>query len=187
MKDVRIYLVDLSKSDLQLTRTKITTLVREGLDRFDGLIKRRDLSVDYLDNYPPSVSGPVIDPSLMKLVINNLIENAAKYSARGETISIEIGIDRGAWFFFVTDIGRFIPATEYKSIFRPSQRLPAPKGQQDVPGTGLGLSAVWRIVYAHDSAASIDVESVYLQPPLGGGTPLARTTFRVKVCRNLSA
>jgi light-regulated signal transduction histidine kinase (bacteriophytochrome) len=89
------------------------------------------------------------DASLVRLALQNLIENAWKFSSRRDGSAIEVGLSRdadGAAAFFVRDNGAgFDPEYAHK-LFGPFQRLHA---VSEFPGTGIGLATVQRIVHRH--------------------------------------
>lgn len=88
------------------------------------------------------------DKTLLRIVVQNLLENAWKYTAYTEAPYIEFGQceQAGRKVFFVRDNGAgFNPALS-KRLFLPFQRL------HDVkvfPGDGIGLSTVQRIIQRH--------------------------------------
>ena len=89
------------------------------------------------------------DPPLVRLALQNLIENAWKFTSRRDGSTIEIGQTRdtrGAPAFYVRDNGAgFDPEYAHK-LFGPFQRLHT---VSEFPGTGIGLATVQRIVHRH--------------------------------------
>ncbi|MBN9425007.1 MAG: sensor histidine kinase N-terminal domain-containing protein, partial [Burkholderiales bacterium] len=93
------------------------------------------------------VSG---DPTLMRIVLENLLGNAWKYSARTERASVVFDAVRdaqGRTVFFVQDNGAGFDMRHADRLFGLFQRL-HPQG--DYPGTGLGLATVQRIIQRHN-------------------------------------
>ena len=82
------------------------------------------------------------DPPTIRLLINNLLENACKFS--NQTGEIEVGEDDGA--FFVRDRGIGFDQQYAEKMFLPFERLVL---DRDYPGTGIGLANVKRIVDRH--------------------------------------
>jgi signal transduction histidine kinase len=118
----------------------------------------------------PESKVPVYcDPFRIEQVLNNLISNAIKYSPAGGNIELNVEQHLDDVLFQVSDRGMGIPDEELPHIFEPFRRVKTVKG--DIPGVGLGLSVVRRIVQAH--SGRIEVES-----QLGKGT-----TFRVHLPR----
>ncbi|OLC49394.1 MAG: hypothetical protein AUH43_07630 [Acidobacteria bacterium 13_1_40CM_65_14] len=89
------------------------------------------------------------DAPLVRLALQNLIENAWKFTSRRDGSAIEIGQTRagaGAPAFFVRDNGAGFDPDYAHKLFGPFQRLHA---VSEFPGTGIGLATVQRIVHRH--------------------------------------
>jgi PAS domain S-box-containing protein len=88
------------------------------------------------------------DPPLLRLVLENLLGNAWKFTSRRETAWIEFGVARshGAEEFFVRDNGVGFDMAYAEKLFGAFQRLHA---MHEFPGTGIGLATVQRIVHRH--------------------------------------
>lgn len=88
------------------------------------------------------------DPSLVRVVLQNLLHNAWKFSGRRRDARIEVGtIERnGRQVFFVRDNGVGFDMAYADRLFGAFQRL---HGEADFPGTGIGLATVQRIVRRH--------------------------------------
>jgi len=85
------------------------------------------------------------DPALFHLVLENLINNAWKYTSKVAIADIEIGrtIKGHESIFFVRDNGAGFDMKYATKLFRPFQRLHTPR---EFEGTGIGLATVHRIV-----------------------------------------
>lgn len=88
------------------------------------------------------------DKRLLKVVMENLISNSWKYTARRDDAMIEVGsIDReGQKVYFVRDNGVGFPMDQAELIFMPFRRL---HDEEEFPGHGIGLATVKRIVDRH--------------------------------------
>ena len=88
------------------------------------------------------------DPALMRSVIDNLLRNAWKFSARREHTRIGVGhgLHDGQPAFFVRDNGCGFDNAQAKRLFDPFYRL---HSEAEFSGSGLGLSIVQRIVARH--------------------------------------
>jgi signal transduction histidine kinase len=91
----------------------------------------------------PSVLG---DATLLRQLLSNLLDNALKYSRHREQPEITVGFDTGAGAFFMRDNGMGFDMARANKLFGLFQRLHAGSG---VPGTGVGLAIVARIVERH--------------------------------------
>lgn len=89
-----------------------------------------------------------IDPGLARPLLENLLENAWKFTSATPAARIELGsVDDGdSRAFFVRDNGAGFDMAYADKLFAPFQRLhPA----AEYPGTGVGLATVQRIVHRH--------------------------------------
>lgn len=84
------------------------------------------------------------DASLVRLVIQNLLENALKFSQPCESPRVEFGSTGRA--YFVRDNGVGFDSAYAAKLFEPFQRL---HRSDEFPGTGIGLANVRRIVERH--------------------------------------
>ncbi|HXG14674.1 MAG TPA: PAS domain S-box protein [Calidithermus sp.] len=88
------------------------------------------------------------DPHLLRLVLENLLGNAWKFTAREPEARIEFGaLDEGGRpAFFVRDNGVGFDMAYAHKLFGPFQRL---HPTSEFPGTGIGLATVQRVVARH--------------------------------------
>ena len=88
------------------------------------------------------------DPRLLRVVLENLIENAWKFTARREHAEVEVGCQRltNVTAFYVRDNGAGFDPAYADKLFGAFQRLHA---VSDFPGTGIGLATVQPIVLRH--------------------------------------
>ena len=90
----------------------------------------------------------IVDSTLISAVIQNLIENAWKFSSKKIESIIEFGIvdiDKRSTYF-VKDNGAGFDMKYAEKLFSPFQRL---HQQTEFPGTGIGLATVQRIIHRH--------------------------------------
>jgi len=88
------------------------------------------------------------DPSLLHVVLDNLLGNAWKYSSVRQQPVIEFGvreIDRVPTYY-IRDNGAGFDMTDAEKLFFPFQRLP---GAESSRGFGIGLATVQRIIRQH--------------------------------------
>jgi signal transduction histidine kinase len=88
------------------------------------------------------------DPSLMIIVLENLLSNALKFSAGKDPAVIEIGSDTvdGRRVFFVRDNGVGYDMQYASKLFGVFQRL---HNSSEFPGNGIGLATVRRVIARH--------------------------------------
>lgn len=89
------------------------------------------------------------DPNLLKVVLDNLLGNAWKFTGKKEEATIEFGAAEvdGVTAYFVRDNGTGFDMKYADKLFVTFQRLHLEK---DFPGTGIGLSLVQRIIKLHN-------------------------------------
>ncbi|MGV3614694.1 MAG: PAS domain-containing protein [Fimbriimonas sp.] len=95
------------------------------------------------------------DPLLVRLVIQNLIENALVYSPEGGTIRVGRDETREGCPFFVRDEGIGMDMAYADKIFEPFQRLHL---DTEYSGTGIGLANVRRIIERHSGQIWVESE-----------------------------
>ncbi len=90
----------------------------------------------------------VIDPQLARVLVENLIGNAWKFTKNAATARVELGTtdSDGSRAFFVRDNGAGFDMRFANKLFVPFQRLHT---ATEYPGTGIGLATVQRIVHRH--------------------------------------
>ncbi|MEJ2471891.1 MAG: PAS domain S-box protein [Desulfuromonadales bacterium] len=88
------------------------------------------------------------DAKLLKVVMENLIGNAWKYSATRKDALIEFGVTDigGEVTYFVRDNGIGFDMAQAEKLFTPFQRLPS---AEEFKGYGIGLTTVERIIRRH--------------------------------------
>lgn len=93
------------------------------------------------------VSECACDRHLIKLAIKQLIDNALKYSPPGSPLRIRVQKDGASTAVEIIDFGKAIPVQEQGRIFERFYRSPSVQNQ--IPGSGLGLSIARSIAQAH--------------------------------------
>jgi len=89
------------------------------------------------------------DLELLRLVLQNLLENAWKFTAQTEDAHVElvrIGSENGHSTFAVRDNGAGFDMRYQEKLFRPFERL---HRQEEYGGTGVGLATVARVLDRH--------------------------------------
>ena len=93
----------------------------------------------------PTYNPLPIDSTHMRAVLQNLLENAIKYSRPGGTVTLATRIENGRFIISISDAGIGIPPDQqpmlFKRFFRASNAI-----RVETDGSGLGLYIVKRIV-----------------------------------------
>jgi two-component system NtrC family sensor kinase len=139
----------LVESLLILARASRGELRRE---RFDLSACAREVVADVAAREPDRKVEMVVhegmtadaDQGLVRVILENLVVNAVKFTRRVDEPLIEIGwSDAG---YFIRDNGAGFPPGKAGELFRPFARL---HSAEDFPGTGIGLTTVHRAVERH--------------------------------------
>jgi two-component system, NtrC family, sensor histidine kinase GlrK len=99
------------------------------------------------------------DRAKLKLILDNLVSNALKYSPRGGTVHLHAHADSGQLILDVADTGQGIAQEERSAIFDAFYSGRAPQAGH-LKGTGIGLSVVLEFVQAHSGSIEI-VDNVF--------------------------
>jgi len=127
---------------LSLEQVSIERVVGQALEALAGAIKQSGAVVQV-------EPLPVVraDRANLCRVFQNLIGNAIKFTGEATPeVSIDAKPDDGLWCFSVRDNGIGMAPEQSKRIFEPFQRL---HGEDDYPGTGIGLAVCERIISQH--------------------------------------
>ncbi len=112
------------------------------LERAGGQLQIGDL---------PTVPG---DPSLLRIALQNLVNNALKFARRGVPPVVRLSARQGggAWHIAVADNGIGMPADQLDAVFEMFNRLHSGK---QYAGAGLGLSICRRIAELHQGSIGV--------------------------------
>lgn len=97
------------------------------------------------------------DPDLIETAINNLLDNAAKYSSSPAHITIKLTRGDESIELQIIDKGIGIPAAEIEQIFQRFYRVNKAQSNR-IGGSGLGLSIVETIVHKHGGSIAVSSE-----------------------------
>jgi light-regulated signal transduction histidine kinase (bacteriophytochrome) len=88
------------------------------------------------------------DPHLLRVVLENLLGNATKFTSKRASARVEFGKthQNGSSAYFVRDNGAGFDPAYASRLFGAFQRL---HGTAEFPGTGIGLATVQRIIHRH--------------------------------------
>lgn len=97
------------------------------------------------------------EPSLLKTLLYNLIDNACKASQKGQEIALLGKTDGERYCFSVSDCGRGIPKDELEKIIQPFYMVDKSRSRK-MGGAGLGLALCNEIARLHNSTLKIESE-----------------------------
>jgi DNA-binding response OmpR family regulator len=142
--DALLELSRISRAPIGRHRVDLSQLAAVVLDELARRDPARAVSFDI-------TPGMVIDADgrLMRILLDNLLGNAWKFTGRAEHARIEVGRETGPdgdTVFFVRDNGAGFDMSQADRLFTPFQRL---HHDSEFAGTGIGLATVRRIVERH--------------------------------------
>ena len=112
-----------------------------------------DLRLDFETELPMRVR---VQPALLGELVNNLLDNAARYSEPGTPIRVSLTRDEASALLTVEDHGIGIAEDDIAHLFEPFYRSAAAR-RRGAPGLGLGLAVAERL--ARSFEATIKVSS----------------------------
>lgn len=130
----------------RLERVSLDQLVSASVQQFVQQALKKDIDIGF-DLRPAEVQG---DTFLLRDLIDNLVDNAIRYTPNGGEVTVSCGIEHGHPVLQVEDNGPGIPDSEREKVFTRFYRL-----DQTQSGSGLGLAIVRDI--AIDHGARVDV------------------------------
>jgi signal transduction histidine kinase len=98
-----------------------------------------------------------VPPALLGELVNNLLDNALKYSERGTPVSVRLRREAGFVTLEVEDRGCGIDPSDLSGLFRPFFRS-ADARRRGIPGVGLGLAVTARLAKAFGGDISVTSE-----------------------------
>jgi len=148
-------LLDISAAEagvLKLNRDRIDvrSLTERAVDLYREVAEEKALAVTLAQPEPVEVSADAIR---LGQVVNNLLDNALKYTPAGGRVTLAARNEAKAVEITVTDNGPGVPPGEREAIFRRLYRGDSSRSQR---GLGLGLSMVKAIVEAHGGTVAVD-------------------------------
>ncbi|NVB78227.1 MAG: hypothetical protein HOV81_07525 [Kofleriaceae bacterium] len=163
--DALLELSRISRSQLGRHRVDMSAIAVSVIEE----LRRRDVTRRLGATVAPDLIVEA-DGRLVRILFDNLIGNAWKFTAQVVSPHVEIGsiLSDGEQVFFVRDNGAGFDMAFAERLFAPFQRL---HSDRDYAGTGIGLATVRRIVERHggriwaDSAPGAGATFYFTLPP----------------------
>jgi len=156
------------RTGMQRIPMDINTLARDIVSDWVPMSITRQIDLGYETNadqsdgrrpeQPLRIDGNAL---LLRELLNNLIDNALRFTPAGGTVTVSIRRSRDTVLLEVDDTGPGVPAHERELVFDRFYRVLG----TDVDGSGLGLAIVREIAEQHDAVVSVNDTHPGQQPP----------------------
>jgi signal transduction histidine kinase len=123
----------------------LTTLVNDCVQDFATRFPQRNFQTNIQNNL--FVNGDVL---LLQMAVNNLVDNALKYSPKESPVSVTLQQKGKQVHLTITDEGKGIEDAEKKKVFDKFYRI-GNKATKEAKGTGLGLFLTRKIAIQHNA------------------------------------
>ncbi len=128
-------------------RVDLADLAAKSVDMFSGVADARGVELHAATLMHAPVNG---NPHHLRQVLNNLIDNAVKYTPPGGAVTVTVDADARGVRLSVSDTGQGISAEDQQHIFERFYRAESARSRQaGSGGTGLGLSICQSVIHNH--------------------------------------
>lgn len=152
-------MTDLSKVEagainLELCEFDINDMIRDSLNVFETRLSAKKIRTQAV--FEEEVTVVLADPNMIQRVIQNLLDNAVKFTPQDGEITVETTVKGEKVLVAVRDNGEGISREEQRKVFERFFKADSSRGL-DKGGIGLGLSIVKEFIKAHGE--KIEVKS----------------------------
>lgn len=145
--------VEAGNVELRRQKGDLREVVRECLQLFEDSSQKHDLTSDL----PSAPVWADFDETRMAQVLVNLLSNAIKYSPDGGEVHVALERGRDRWLrLSVEDEGIGMTDEDRERVFVPFRRV---SRDDRIPGVGLGLAVVRRLVEAHGGRVVVESQT----------------------------
>jgi len=133
----------ITRTDMDIVPLNLTRMARAVIDELQKSHPRRIANIKIADTLEDFA-----DPRLIRIVLENLLGNAWKFTGKKPVAEIEFGSIKknNKKIYFIRDNGAGFDMEYAEKLFAPFQRL---HNVEEYPGTGIGLATVKRIIHRH--------------------------------------
>jgi two-component system phosphate regulon sensor histidine kinase PhoR len=140
-------LIDLSRIDygdlkLNIVEVNLDNFIKSFIDSMMSVMKKKDIYIEYKPRHKKNIMA---DMQALERVMNNLIDNAFKYSPKGSVIEISTITNNNHIKINVADEGTGISEIDQEYIFDRFYRTASARASEN-KGSGLGLAIVKNLI-----------------------------------------
>jgi signal transduction histidine kinase len=143
---LKVARVDSGYFELKKTRTDLVQVVRDVIHEHTQQIELKQQQLEFKTDLPALMAN--IDAAQIRIVLENLLDNAHKYTPAGKRINVSIGYKTGKAVIDVKDEGVGISKSDLTKLFEKFRRIINPHNET-FGGSGLGLYWAKRIIDLH--------------------------------------
>jgi PAS domain S-box-containing protein len=166
---LKVAQVDAGKVKLKKMKVDIAEILTDVIKEQNDTYAMRKQTIRF--NHPKSIDKAYVDPDKMRMVLENMIDNASKYSDPEKAVSVTLKDDGESIVVAIKDNGVGVAPEDIEKLFEKFNRIHNHLSNH-VGGSGLGLYWAKKIIDLH--GGTIEVDSV-----LGKGS-----TFSVHLPKN---
>jgi signal transduction histidine kinase len=146
--------IESGERERQLQQVRFSAMARTCMETFEPMAAERGID---LELQVPEDLQMTADESELSIILNNLVSNAIKYNRDNGSVTVKASRTDHTVTLSVADTGIGLTEEEQKRLFGEFVRIRNDKTRM-IPGSGLGLSTVRKIVMLYDGR--IDVRSI---------------------------
>jgi two-component system phosphate regulon sensor histidine kinase PhoR len=139
--------IEAGKLELEFSPVGVIEFIERCAETALMKASRKQITLDI--EIPPRLPPVRGDASLLRDVLQNLVDNAIQYTPPGGRICVSARVNSKEMVIEVADTGIGIPLVDQERIFERFYRVDAARSRE-AGGTGLGLSIAKHIIDAHD-------------------------------------
>ncbi len=144
--------IEANKETLDIESLEVVSIIEEVIDHYSSAAWQRNLNLEFIPKVNKIYSN--LDERLFREVLNNLINNAIKFTNKGG-ITVTLGTDDDKMIIKVIDTGIGIPSESLGIIFEEFRQVSEGYGRS-FEGTGLGLTITKKFVEKLGGKISVD-------------------------------
>ena len=150
---LRVAKMDAGRVYLDMSACDVVVQIQQAIDAQAVLFETRGQTVIF--DKPQTKMIANIDPKLMLMVIENILDNAGKYSKDGKPITVMVDQNKTHTIITITDRGVGISKNDQKKLFKKFSRIDNPLSAS-VKGTGLGLYWAKKVLDLHQGRIVVE-------------------------------
>jgi two-component system, OmpR family, phosphate regulon sensor histidine kinase PhoR len=147
--------IEAGKLELQFGPVQLADVIERCAETAQLKATRKQIALE--TDVPPNLPAVHGDASLLRDVVQNLLDNAVQYTPEGGRVRISVAAGPREEVVTVSDTGIGIPLAEQERVFERFYRVDAARSRE-AGGTGLGLSIAKHIVEAHGGRLWVESE-----------------------------